>query len=126
MEWLNDMNENMEVDIGYVSRMELISSMPSIKSLMKDTDSNGNLIERSVSDSTLKPISPKSYENLIKQIKWDQEIEINEAYSLLEKSFYPFKQVTYHAFLDAFKKAQRLNKLVHYILLWGALDDQSC
>ena len=29
-------------------------------------------------------------------------------------------------FKDAFSKAKAENKPVHQILLWGALDDQSC
>ena len=35
-------------------------------------------------------------------------------------------QVVYHSYLDAFKLAKAEDKLVHFIMLWGALDDQSC
>lgn len=35
-------------------------------------------------------------------------------------------QVTYLPFTEAFDQARAKNKLVHSILLWGALDDQSC
>lgn len=35
-------------------------------------------------------------------------------------------QVSYLPFSEAFKRAEAENKLVHSILLWGALDDQSC
>lgn len=35
-------------------------------------------------------------------------------------------QVTYLPFTEAFDHAKAQNKLVHSILLWGALDDQSC
>lgn len=35
-------------------------------------------------------------------------------------------QVTYLPFTEAFDQAKAKNKLVHSILLWGALDDQSC
>lgn len=35
-------------------------------------------------------------------------------------------QVTYLPFIEAFNQAKAKNKLVHSILLWGALDDQSC
>lgn len=35
-------------------------------------------------------------------------------------------QVTYLPFTEAFDQAKARNKLVHSILLWGALDDQSC
>lgn len=125
MEWLNDINENMEVDIGYVNRMEIVSSMPSLKSVTNYTENDKTKIIK-VSDSFMKQMNQKRYENMINLIKWDEEIEPKEALSLLEKAFYPFKKITYYPFLESFKKAQELNKLVHYILLWGALDDQSC
>lgn len=35
-------------------------------------------------------------------------------------------QVSYLPFSEAFQRAEAENKLVHSILLWGALDDQSC
>lgn len=35
-------------------------------------------------------------------------------------------QVSYLPFSEAFERAEAENKLVHSILLWGALDDQSC
>lgn len=117
MEWLNgpEAPGNMEVDIGFVSRMEIISSSPSLKSNLFSADK-----------SLIKPISNEMYQTLLNQIKWKEQIDLSECFSLLEKSFYPFKQITYYNFLDAFKEASRLNKLVHFILLWGALDDQSC
>lgn len=35
-------------------------------------------------------------------------------------------QVSYLPFSEAFERAEAEKKLVHSILLWGALDDQSC
>ncbi len=35
-------------------------------------------------------------------------------------------QVPYHVFADAFSRARAEQKLVHAVVLWGALDDQSC
>ena len=35
-------------------------------------------------------------------------------------------QVPYLPFLDALSSALDQGKLVHLIMLWGALDDQSC
>ena len=35
-------------------------------------------------------------------------------------------QVPYLSFKEAITRAKAENKLVHHILLWGALDDQSC
>ncbi|RMZ96409.1 seleno N [Brachionus plicatilis] len=125
MEWLNEMNENMEVDIGYVNRMEIVSSIPSIKSIANHTE-NGKVMKIKVSDSLMKPMNQNRYEKMINLIKWEEEIESSEALSLLEKAFYPFKKISYYPFLESLKKAQELNKFVHFILLWGALDDQSC
>ena len=81
-------------------------------------------------------------------IKWDEEISVDRALVLLEQSFYPFKkvrkcfglvtlsrshshsctagQIPYLYFTDAMDLARQQEKLVHFILLWGALDDQSC
>lgn len=117
MEWLNgpEASENMEVDIGYVSQMEIKSSSPSLKA---------NQFNQAA--SFIKPITTELYQTFINQIKWSEEISLDDAFSHLEQSFYPFKKVKYFDFLDAFKQAEQLNKLVHFILLWGALDDQSC
>ena len=35
-------------------------------------------------------------------------------------------QVKYYNFTETFEAARQEDKLVHAILLWGALDDQSC
>lgn len=59
-------------------------------------------------------------------IKWEKEISREEARSILEKRMYPFKTVPYLSFDKAYAKAKEEEKLVHSILLWGALDDQSC
>uniref|UniRef100_A0A2K5QXD3 EF-hand domain-containing protein n=1 Tax=Cebus imitator TaxID=2715852 RepID=A0A2K5QXD3_CEBIM len=48
-----------------------------------------------------------------------------EATWRLEVAMYPFKKVSYLPFTEAFHQAKAENKLVHLILLWGALDDHS-
>ncbi len=110
MEWLNsDINEgNMEVDIGYIPRMEIILSEKS--SVLSDgflTDFKPELVGHEVS---------------IENITWTEEVSIQRGYDELEKTFYPFKKVKYHSFLEAFKEAAKASKLVHFIMLWGALD----
>lgn len=51
----------------------------------------------------------------------------NEVVSqLLHCSHRSLSQVSYLPFSEAFERAEAENKLVHSILLWGALDDQSC
>lgn len=42
-------------------------------------------------------------------------------------SFYPFQRgLTYHPPLAALTRARKAGRLVHAVVLWGALDDQSC
>lgn len=97
---------DMEVDIGFLPQMELNSVMPSI------LPGNQETVDEAKSTN--------------KTIKWDKEISFEEAYKALENAFYSFKEVPYVSFEDALSKAREENKLVHHILLWGALDDQSC
>lgn len=107
MEWVTGPGSN-EVDIGYVPEMRLYSSQPSqpweVESAVNTTDEG---------------VDPDS-------LAWDQEVSLEQARLTLEKVLYPFKTVHYLPFLDAVGAALREGKLVHSLLLWGALDDQSC
>ncbi|KAB0358140.1 hypothetical protein FD754_002296 [Muntiacus muntjak] len=117
MEWLYGASEgsNMEVDIGYIPQMELEALGPSVPSVILDED--GNLI-----DSRLPSGEPLQF--VFEEIQWQQELSWEEAARRLEVAMYPFKKVTYLPFTEAFDQAKAKNKLVHSILLWGALDDQ--
>ncbi|KFO78055.1 Selenoprotein N, partial [Cuculus canorus] len=119
MEWLYGASEssNMEVDIGYLPQMELESTGPSIPSVIHDE--NGNVIDSR--DPSGEPI-----QFVFEEITWQQEIPWEEAAQKLEVAMYPFKKVSYLPFTQAFERAKEEKKLVHSILLWGALDDQSC
>uniref|UniRef100_A0A2K6RVS3 Selenoprotein N n=1 Tax=Rhinopithecus roxellana TaxID=61622 RepID=A0A2K6RVS3_RHIRO len=119
MEWLYGASEssNMEVDIGYIPQMELEAMGPSVPSVILDEDG-------SVIDSHLP--SGESLQFVFEEIKWQQELSWEEAARRLEVAMYPFKKVSYLPFTEAFDRAKAENKLVHSILLWGALDDQSC
>ncbi|EHB08871.1 Selenoprotein N [Heterocephalus glaber] len=119
MEWLYGASESssMEVDIGYIPQMELEATGPSVPSVILDED--GNLI-----DSRLPSGEPLQF--VFEEIRWQQELSWEEAARRLEVAMYPFKKVTYLPFIEAFDRAKAENKLVHSILLWGALDDQSC
>ncbi|CAO2589483.1 Selenoprotein N [Lemmus lemmus] len=119
MEWLYGASENsnMEVDIGYIPQMELEAMGPSVPSVTLDED--GNMI-----DSRLPSGEPLQF--VFEEIKWHQELSWEEAARRLEVAMYPFKKVNYLPFTEAFDRAKAENKLVHSILLWGALDDQSC
>lgn len=119
MEWLYGASEssNMEVDIGYLPQMELQSSSPSTPSFIEDEE--GNII-----DSRGQGNDPIQF--VFEEIHWTSEISREEASRRIEVTFYPFKKVSYLPFSQAFERAQAEEKLVHSILLWGALDDQSC
>uniref|UniRef100_A0A2R8MRR0 Selenoprotein N n=1 Tax=Callithrix jacchus TaxID=9483 RepID=A0A2R8MRR0_CALJA len=119
MEWLYGASEssNMEVDIGYIPQMELEATGPSVPSMILDEDG-------SVINSHLPSGEPLQF--VFEEIKWQQELSWEEATRRLEVAMYPFKKVSYLPFTEAFDRAKAENKLVHSILLWGALDDQSC
>lgn len=119
MEWLYGASEgsNMEVDIGYIPQMELEATGPSVPSVVLDED--GKVIDS-------RPPSGEPLQFVFEEIRWQQELSWEEATRRLEVAMYPFKKVTYLPFTEAFDRARAENKLVHSILLWGALDDQSC
>lgn len=119
MEWLYGASEssNMEVDIGYLPQLELQSTGPSTPSIIMDEE--GNIIDSR--DGGGEPI-----QFVFEDINWTSEISQQEATRRLEVTLYPFKKVSYLPFSEAFDRAEAENKLVHSILLWGALDDQSC
>ncbi|NXY10073.1 SELN protein, partial [Pteruthius melanotis] len=117
MEWLYGASEssNMEVDIGYLPQMELESAGPSVPSVIHDE--NGNVIDSR--DPSGEPI-----QFVFEEITWQQEMPWEEAARRLEVAMYPFKKISYLPFTEAFERAKAEKKLVHSILLWGALDDQ--
>ncbi|MED6266846.1 hypothetical protein CHARACLAT_006140 [Characodon lateralis] len=119
MEWLYGASEssNMEVDIGYLPQLELQSVGPSTPSVIVDEE--GNVIDSQ--DGSSEPI-----QFVFEEIHWTSEMSQEEAFHRMEVTFYPFKKVPYLPFAEAFERAEAEQKLVHSILLWGALDDQSC
>lgn len=99
MEWINDIETAaaMQVDIGFLPQMEM------------------NMVSKT-----------NDLEKTVKGIKWTNEIPEFDVKRKIEIKMYPFKEVPYFNFTDSFERAQKEDKLVHSILLWGALDDQSC
>lgn len=106
-------------------------------------DNEGNIIDSKDGDTPIQFV--------FEDIYWTSEISHQEASRRLDVTFYPFKkvntqsllstqltltqeisflsalfQVSYLPFSEAFERAEAEKKLVHSILLWGALDDQSC
>jgi hypothetical protein len=88
MEWLSDRggpSATMEVDIGHMSRMELHSAAPSIK-----LNETGITSEHFVTS-----MDRNLYDSLLKSFRWTGENLLNEKeiFDLLERTFYPFKEV---------------------------------
>lgn len=97
MEWLNGPDErNMEVDLGFQSRMELISSAPSIQATIEDIDSETKLPKKfPLYNKPVKSMKHESYLKFVNNLKWNEEIPLETAIENLEKSFFPFKEVNY-------------------------------
>lgn len=121
--------------------MELQSTGPSTPDVILDEE--GNVIDSKDGDAPIQFV--------FEDIHWTSEVSHQEAARHLDVTFYPFKkvntqrllsmqltlaqeitlssalfQVSYLPFSEAFERAEEEKKLVHSILLWGALDDQSC
>uniref|UniRef100_A0A4X2KGP4 EF-hand domain-containing protein n=1 Tax=Vombatus ursinus TaxID=29139 RepID=A0A4X2KGP4_VOMUR len=117
MQWLYGPLRNPNVDLGYLPQMELEASGPSVPSVIQDEESNEI-------DSCLPSEEAVQFE--MEDIVWQQELRREEAAQQLERAMYAFKKVQYLPFTKAFDRARAENKLVHSVILWGALDDQSC
>ncbi len=117
MEWMTGPveNENMGVDIGHMPQMELTVLSPSSHIAMYGEN-----------EEVLQEAKPPVRDLENNKITWSSQISMEEAVSALELRFYPFKSVPYLPFAEAFQRAAAQEKLVHSILLWGSLDDQSC
>lgn len=81
MEWLNGPQETdgMEVDLGFIPQLQLISTGPSIK--LNNINSNEIFIH-----------GPSDYEASISNIEWSEEIDMEDALKIIEQTMYPFKQ----------------------------------
>ncbi|XP_036599636.1 selenoprotein N-like [Trichosurus vulpecula] len=121
MEWLYQYEENgtssseLDMDIGYLPQMELESWGPSAST---EIHKNGKI--------TYRRLCEQSSQFVFEDIVWQQEISWEKAARQLEIAMYPFLKVTYLPLVKAFERARTENKLVHSIVLWGSLDDQSC
>jgi hypothetical protein len=88
MEWLTNSgstSSSMQVDIGYMPRMELRSAAPSV-----------NMSETGItSEQLLSTMNDVLYQQLLNSFPWTTDTFMNEqdTLSLLERTFYPFKEV---------------------------------
>ena len=86
MEWMNGpkVQENAEVDIGFMPRMELLSVAPSIPAFNGTGDQRERRMQDQNRTQTLTALS---------NIKWKAEMSEAKAKRLLEVQLYPFKKV---------------------------------
>ena len=76
--------ENMEVDIGFMPKMELTISSPSAQVTIY-SESGEIIYEPSNQDA----VAMETREDIV----WDEEISEEEAFMRLERHLYPFKKV---------------------------------
>jgi len=115
----DDVIPDMEVDIGYIPLLRLHQKSPSSPRVL--VDENGNEFDQREIFGGGEDINIQ-----FDDIVWNVEISEQEARDKLEEKFYPFKKVNYHGYREAVQISRQLNKPVHNVVLWGALDDQSC
>ena len=60
------------------------------------------------------------------EIAWDYAIAAEEARKKLELKFYRFAEIDWLSIDEAIVQAEVTHRPIHAILLWGALDDESC
>ena len=60
------------------------------------------------------------------EIAWDHSITAEEARKLLELKFYRFAEIDWLPIDRAVAQAKVMNRPIHAVLVWGALDDESC
>ena len=60
------------------------------------------------------------------EIAWDYAIAAEEARKKLELKFYRFAEIDWLPIDEAVVQAEVTHRPIHAILLWGALDDESC
>jgi hypothetical protein len=63
---------------------------------------------------------------LASQLDWPDSIEMDRAKRELTKSFYAFANINWVPWESALSAARQQDKPILAIVLWGALDDQSC
>lgn len=59
-------------------------------------------------------------------VTWSYKMSTEEARQALNRMFFPFLNVPYHNLTTAAALARQERKMVHSVVLWGNLDDQSC
>lgn len=84
MEWLKGASETeMEVDIGYMPRMELRGTAPSRPSFWEGRDLR----------EAYRPEIDEPAEAALEDLSWDHEVQVDVCTRAMEIEFYPFQKV---------------------------------
>ena len=62
----------------------------------------------------------------IHEIVWETSITEDKARSKLKSAFYKFAEIEWTPIEDTVELAKETNRLIHALVLFGALDDESC
>ena len=60
------------------------------------------------------------------EFAWEEAITAEEARKKLELKFYRFAEIDWLPIDEAIAQAEETHRPIHAILVWGALDDESC
>ena len=60
------------------------------------------------------------------EFAWEEAITVEEARKKLELRFYRFAEIDWLPIDEAVVQAETTHRPIHAILVWGALDDESC
>ncbi|KAK7481156.1 hypothetical protein BaRGS_00027589 [Batillaria attramentaria] len=125
MEWLSggssENDQGMEVDIGYMPKMEwTITGASHLPAEGQSASENKNPEEQDLQE--------KAPEDLKKpdEFLWDSLIDQESALRLIETEFYPFKVVTYHNLTKAHQLSREQNKPIHaqrFVSTWALVVD---
>jgi hypothetical protein len=64
--------------------------------------------------------------NLLNDLKWDRSVELAQANARLTNQFYKFNDIAWVPPDKALAAAKEKHKPILAMVLWGAIDDQSC
>ena len=60
------------------------------------------------------------------EVTWNSAITEEEARRALELKFYKFAEIEWRPIEEAVELAKATHRPIHAIIVWGALDDESC
>ena len=98
MEWVTNPDLNgINFDIGFQPRMQLLSTAPSTNATIEYLFPPKKF---RLYSKPIRQLSNYTYEKIINNIKWQEEVPLEKAIENLEKSLFPFKEVNFFTVLS--------------------------